>query len=143
MSTGGRARWSRAGRTAALAVAGVLAAGAVGCGSEEDFPNEPRPPEPIDVTAKVDTRGVVVSPDEFGAGLVVMTVANLSNDPVRFAVDGPTTASTTVIAPDGVGSLKTALEEGVYEATAGDDLKSARIDVGPPRKSSQNDLLLP
>jgi hypothetical protein len=142
MSTGGRARRSRAARGGA-AVALLLLATAAGCGNEEDFPNEDRPPAPIEITARVDSRAVVVSPDHFGAGLVLFTVANIGSQPVRFQVDGPTQDSTDVIAPNSVASLKAELEEGRYEATAGEDLKSDKIEVGPTRKTSQNDLLLP
>jgi hypothetical protein len=122
--------------SAALAVAG--------CGSK-DFPNDPRPPAPIEVTAKVGSNRVVVSPSKFGAGLVNFTVANLSDSPARFTVSGPQDGATTEIEPGAPAYLKIAMPEGVYQATAGDASKAqpASIEVGPTRPSSENQLLLP
>ena len=128
--------------TAAIAAgAGLVASG---CGAE-DHANEPRPPVPIEVTVRVDDRGVAVSPDEFGAGLVVMTISNQSDDPAQIAVEGPTAGEDSVIAPGQVGTFKFDFEEGKYEVSAGEE-SAARPDevtVGPPRASSQNEVLLP
>lgn len=128
--------------------AALLALGLAACG-EDDFPNEPRPPAPISITAKVDDQKVAVSPDEFGAGLATFTVSNQSDDPVQLTLVGPAPegdASSAEIAPDGgVGTLKAELVEGTYEVNAGDrsGARPATITVGPERRSSQNDLLLP
>jgi hypothetical protein len=125
-------------------LAGVLALAAAGCGSE-DFPNDPRPPSPIDVSAKIDSKRVVVSPNKFGAGLVNFTVANLSRDPVRFEVKGPTRGQTAMIEPGAPATLKMVLDKGLYLASTGDNgsTMSEQLHVGPPRSTSQNDLLLP
>ena len=135
----GFAAWRRA-APVALAALAVLAV--AGCGSS-DFANDPRPPIPIEVTAKVDNSGVLVSPNRFGAGVTVFTVTNLSDSPVRFGLSGGSTeASTGDIDPGGATSLKVQLDQGDYQATAG-DLKSYPVKVGPERASSQNKLLLP
>jgi MYXO-CTERM domain-containing protein len=141
MSTG---ETGRKGRRAALALAVLGALGLSACG-EEDFPNKSRPPAPIDVTAKVDAKKVLVSPDKFGAGLVNFTIANLSDSPVRFTLSGPEDAATPAIQPGAPATLKVDLTEGSYRATAGADSSARpdRISVGPERKSSQNTLLLP
>jgi len=133
--------------SAALAAAGVLGLGASACG-EEDFPNEPRAPAPISVTAKVDSKKVIVSPDEFGAGQIEFTVSNQSEDPIRLTLVGPAPQddqSSAEVPPGSVGSLKAALTEGDYEANAGErsDARPAQLTVGPERPSSQNELLLP
>jgi len=144
MATRGARRASRRGRLAALAVpaalAGLLLAG---CGAE-DFPNDPRIPAPIEVSARVDSERVQVSPNKFGAGLVNFTVANLSGSPVRFSVTGPTEGSTVEIQPGAPDYLKMNLKEGTYEASASKaKIRPATIEVGPERKSSQNELLEP
>jgi hypothetical protein len=144
MATRGARRASRRGRLAALAVpaalAGVLLAG---CGAE-DFPNNPRVAAPIEVSARVDSDRVQVSPNKFGAGLVNFTVANLSGSPVRFNVTGPTEASTVEIQPGAPDYLKMNLKEGTYEVTASKaKIRPATIRVGPDRPSSQNELLEP
>lgn len=125
---------------AALAAATVLAA----CG-EDDFANEDRPPAPVELTALVNDRAVVVSPGAVGAGPVVVTVSNQSQDAASLTLDGPTQIAGGEIPPGGVGELKAVLEQGDYEVTGGEG-SSARpgaIDVGPERESSQNELLLP
>jgi hypothetical protein len=127
-----------------LAVPASLAALLLaGCGAE-DFKNNPRPPTPIEVSARVDSQRIQVSPTKFGAGLVNFTVANLSGSPVKFAVTGPTEGSTVEIQPGAPDYLKMELKEGTYEATASKPkIRPATITVGPERKSSQNQLLEP
>lgn len=123
----------------------ALAAIAVaGCGAE-DHPNEPRPPAPIEITARVSDDRVAVQPSEFGAGLVNMTISNQSDVPVEIAVDGPTGNTGPTIAPGQPGNFKFNFEEGEYEVSAGEesDASPAVLTVGPERASSQNELLLP
>jgi hypothetical protein len=144
MATRGARRASRRGRLAALAVpAALVGLLLAGCGAEE-FPNDPRPPAPIEVSARVDSNRVQVSPDKFGAGLVNFTVANLSSSPVRFNVTGPTEGSTVEIQPGAPDYLKMNLKEGTYEVSASKaKIRPATIEVGPERSSSQNKLLEP
>ena len=136
---------------AALACAAGMALGACG---EDDFENEPRPARLIEVTAVINSEKVDVSPEEFGAGLVHFTISNQSDAPTtmkiapdRLLAGAPTQAEeeTTEIPAGGVGTLEVAMNEGEYDVTAGADegLKADRLVVGPERKSSQNDLLLP
>jgi hypothetical protein len=130
---------------AAFALALLLVGSLVGCGSKS-FPNDPRAPAPIEVSAKVDSRKVTVSPDRFGAGLVNFTVANLSNSPIRFTITSPGKhVSSPEIPPGSPGYLKLNMKQGDYRASAGQGAGAtpAPIKVGPERKSSQNKLLLP
>jgi hypothetical protein len=125
-------------------VAAATAALAAGCGAD-DHPNEPRPPAPIEITAKVDDENVDVSPSKVGAGLVVMTISNQSDDPVQIAVEGPTAGEDSVIAAGSVGNFKFDFQEGEYEVSAGEESRArpATLTIGPERASSQNELLLP
>jgi hypothetical protein len=125
-------------------LAAVAVGGMAGCGAD-DHPNEPRPPAPIEVTAKVDAEKVDVQPSKFGAGLVVMTISNQSPDPVEIGVEGPTGGTGPTIAPGQPGNFKFNFEEGEYVVSAGTDsaARDAVLEVGPERASSQNDLLLP
>jgi hypothetical protein len=129
---------------AGLAVVASLAAVAVaGCGASSN-PNDPRPPAQIEVSASVNPDKVQISPDKFGAGVVNITVANLSGSPITFSVNGPKKASTDRIQPGAPDYLKMSLTEGTYQATVGNSkIKPATIKVGPERPSSQNQLLLP
>jgi hypothetical protein len=129
---------------APLGALAILAIGLSACG-EDDFENESRPAATIETTVKIDDREVDVSPGEFGAGIVNFTISNQSRDPAVFTLSGPTDESTSEIAPGGVEYLKTALEQGRYAASAGEasSAREDRVVVGPPRETSQNQLLLP
>lgn len=153
-------RAPRRARNAAFAVLGGLAALSLsGCG-EEDFTNEPaRASAAINVAAKVDRREVVVSPERFGAGLVNFTITNFSDSPIQFTLSGPKDVASQEIptgAPAGssgavssvtptAASFKVELPEGSYEASAGEEASAQpdTIQVGPPRESSSDELLLP
>ena len=135
------------------------------CG-EEDFTNEPaRASAAINVAAKIDQGEVVVSPERFGAGQVTFTIANFSDVPVRFTLSGPKDAASPEIPPGApagaaptspseaptssvtptAATLKVELPEGSYEASAGEEASAQpdTIQVGPPRESSRDELLLP
>jgi hypothetical protein len=129
---------------AQLGVLAALAVAATGCG-EDDFENEARPATPVELTAAIKDRVVGVSPSKVGAGIVNFTISNQSADPATFVLEGPTDDATEEIPPGSVVSLKTALEEGTYEATAGEDsgARPDQLKVGADRPTSQNDLLLP
>ena len=138
-------RGNRRRHAAVGAALSVFALGVAACG-EDDFENEPRPPSPIEITAAIDDEGVSVSPSKgIGAGLVTITISNQTDEPANLTLVGPTDVESDDIVPGGTGSVKTALKEGAYEASAGDDtsIKSRTVTIGPERESSQNDLLLP
>jgi hypothetical protein len=132
---------------ATLCCAGVVFAVA-GCGGDDDFANDPRPPAPILVTAKIDDKKVVVSPKDFGAGLVTFAISNQSDDPVSLTLVGPApeaNQASTEIPPAGVDEFKADMVEGDYEVNGGErsGAKPAQISVGPERESSSGELLLP
>ena len=123
----------------------MLALASAGCGSE-DHPNQPRPAVPLEVSAKVDEDKVVVSPSRFGAGLTVFTISNQTDDIVQLALDGPTEAVSEPIDAGGVSdSFKVPMQEGPYQvsAGAGSSARPTELLIGPKRKSSSNELLLP
>jgi hypothetical protein len=125
---------------AALAMSTALTLGA--CGSS-DFANDPRPAAPLQVTARVASGQVQVSPDHFGAGLINLTIANLSDSPVRFTLTGPKDAATPPIQPGNPANLKLNLPQGSYQATAGHGGQTVPVKVGPERDSSKDQLLQP
>ena len=122
---------------AALAALGVSACG------EEDFENDPRPPSPIELSARIGDRGVTVSPGQADAGLANITISNQTPDPARLMLEGPTDQESAEIVPNATGALKLNLEEGDYTVSTGDGGKTSKLTVGPERASSQNQLLLP
>jgi hypothetical protein len=134
----------RRGRTLFLPVAALVAVLAVaGCG-RDDFKNDPRPPIPAEVSVKIATDGVVVSPKVFGAGLVNFTAANLTNQTGSLAIQGPVDANSDEIGPGDTQTIKVEVKSGSYEASVdGIAARPFSFTVGPERASGQNDLLLP
>ncbi len=121
----------------------VAAVVAAGCGAES-HPNEPPPPAPLELSAKIDDRNVVVVPDAVGAGLVNMTISNQSADDVQLAFDGPTNAQSPEIPAGGVGSVQFQLETGDYTVEPSiSTINPTEMAVGEERPGSQNILLLP
>lgn len=125
---------------AGLIVAAVIVAG---CGAE-DFPNEPRPPAPVELSGKVSNSKVSIVPGRIGAGLATFTISNQSGEDVQLAFDGPNSASTDEIPAGGVGQLQFELETGEYAVEPSvPTISAATMTVGAKRPSAQNDLLLP
>jgi hypothetical protein len=137
----------------------VAAAGAVlfasvlaGCGDEGgDYANKPRPATPINVTAAVSDKEISISPKKFGAGPVVIIVSNQTGAKQRVTLQTEELGgnqpglkqSTDPIAPRGTGTLKADVREGSYALSVSDGPKAAMLEVGPKRKSAQDQLLEP
>ena len=140
---------NRAGRR--VRAVGLLAAALIaGCGSDEDYANEPRPPSPINITAAITDEKISVSPQSFGAGPIVLIVSNQSAaaQKVTFESDtsgGPGVRQTTSpINPRGTATLKVDVTQGTYELSVEDaNVAAATVEVGAKRASAQNDLLQP
>ena len=120
---------------AALAVAG--------CGGN-DFKNDPRPPIPAEVSVKIATDGVAVSPKEFGAGLVNFTIANLTNRAGSLAIHGPVDADSAEIAPGDADTLKVDMKTGSYEASVdGFAVAPFSFTVGPSARPARTTCCCP
>ena len=137
-------------RTAALlaGVLGVLVIG--GCGDDDDFENEPRPPVPVQLSGVITDSEVSVEPRSVGAGPIVLIVANNTDQAHTITLDGPSgTEEVGPINPADTGRIQHNLDQGSYEIRAGsdeaqeDEIEPARLAVGPKRPSSSNDVLLP
>jgi hypothetical protein len=130
----------------------ALVFAAAGCGSEPQRENLNRPPPLVVMTAAIQDDLIRVSPRTVGAGPIELVVSNQSGAPQRvtFETDelggrqGGNNASSSEIAPGGTGRLKIDVREGVYSVRVEDDaIRAARVDIGPPRESGQDRLLLP
>jgi hypothetical protein len=136
---------ARTRRIAPLA-ASVAALALSACGSD-DFKNDPRPPAPIALSARISDQEVIVSPNSpknVGAGLATITISNQTADPTKLVLEGPTDETSAEIVPQGTGDMRLNLEQGDYTVSASDtSARDTKLVVGPERKSSQNDLLLP
>src|SRR5918992_6091332 len=79
-------------RTGKAALVSAAAAGAlliVGCGGEEDFENEPRPPVPLQLTGVITEESVTVSPRTVAPGPIVLIVSNQTEEPHSISLKGP------------------------------------------------------
>jgi hypothetical protein len=135
-----------------LTAAATAALLATACGDTEPRNNVPRPPAPVTLTAAVHEDRIQVSPAITGAGPIVLLVSNQTAKPQRITFEtdelggrtGGNTVSTPVIAAGSTGRLSINARTGTYAVHVRDrTIRAARVKVGPPRKSSQNDLLLP
>ncbi|WP_028061349.1 hypothetical protein [Candidatus Solirubrobacter pratensis] len=137
-------------RIAAVAIA--ASALAAGCGGGGPRANVRRPPAPVTMTAAIHDDVVQVSPARVGAGPIVLVVSNQTAKPQRvtFETDelggsrAGRIASTPVIPAQGTGRLTIDARSGRYAVhVRSRAIRAAHVRVGAPRKSSQNDLLLP
>jgi hypothetical protein len=139
----------RAGALLALCAGGLLIAG---CG-EDDFENEPRPPVPVELTGVITDERVTISPNELGAGPVVITVSNqtkASHTLTLESADGGTIREQVgPINPLDTARLQRTLVAGSYTVSAGSEaavpreIKPATLTIGKERKSGSDELLLP
>jgi hypothetical protein len=127
----------------------LVSAFAVGCGSSNDYKNEPRPPSPIVVTASINHNQVAVSPRRFGAGPITLIVTNQTGASQQLTVEINNGQSgfkgrTGPINPHDTGQLNANLGTGTYSVHVdANSVRPARLTVGRSRPSAQNDLLQP
>jgi hypothetical protein len=128
-----------------LTLAGLWLLTATGCGSTEERENNPRPPSPINISVKIDDQRVAVSPTRFGAGPVVLYVANHSTASHNLTIDGPQVRqSVGPINPQDTATLKVNVRPGEHNLSVdGGNVRAADFSVGPERASGQNELLQP
>lgn len=122
----------------------------MGCGEDSSYKNDPRPPKTIVIAAAILPDKVSVSPSQFGAGPISLTVANQTNASQRISIvrqvngQPQTNERTGPINPRDTATLKADVEQGEYEIRVeGQSIAAARITVGAERESAQNELLQP
>jgi hypothetical protein len=123
---------------------------AAGCGGDKKFENEARPPAPVQLTGVIRDDKLTVSPDRVGAGPVILLISNQTEDPHTITLDGSGIQETVgPVNPLDTAKLQQTLEEGSYEVKAGSEravakeIAPAMLEIGPERKSSKNQVLLP
>ena len=148
-----RPRGTRGASVGAAAGAAFVALAAAGCGSDQaDYANEPRPASPITVTAAISDDRIRVSPATFGAGPVTIIVSNQSGAPQQITFETDEVAgdqsgirkSAGPVNDSDTAQLQVDPREGTYRlAVEEGGIEPAQLEVGAPRKSGQDDLLLP
>lgn len=153
----------------AAAVIGLAAAVGIGCGAES-HPNEPRPAAPTRVSVTISDKAVTVAPAQVAVGPeprqqilqnreaeqpeiqgddsaldVVIVAANQTTENATLQLRGPKQASSRPIPANSPGSFPVELPTGTYTISVDGvpGAKPAKLQVGPRRSSSENDVLLP
>jgi anti-sigma-K factor RskA len=130
---------------AALAVV-ALATVTSACGSDDEARSEERPPVPVNVSVLLDDDGITASPTKFGAGPITLLIANQSGGSQTLTIEGPRLRrSVGPINPQDTATVRLRVQQGEHTLSASEaaGLREATLDVGPPRPSAQNELLLP
>ncbi len=131
-----------------IVLLGATAMTLAGCGgSAGTYENQPRTPQPIDITGSVNNSRVLISPSAFGAGPISLEVTNAASQSVSLTVqdqNGHPLADLQSINPDTVGEVKFDIGPGDYLVTASQPgIHPAELHVGNERPSAANDVLQP
>ena len=133
-----------------LAGSALVTVGFAGCGGDDKFENKPRPAVPLQLTGVITEERVTVSPDRVGAGPVIITVSNQTQRSHTIILEGEDTRETVgPVNPLDTARIQQTLSQGSYEVRAGSsqampkEIRAAKLEIGPPRKSSSGEVLLP
>ncbi len=137
-------------RRALSLVAGTLCVAALaGCGSES-FENKPRPATALELTGVIQKDKVTISPDQFGAGPVLITISNQTKEAHTVTLEGESLRERVgPINPLDTATIQANIESGTYEVRAGsaravtEEIQPAELDVGESRGDSSDQLLQP
>ncbi|MEA2450789.1 MAG: hypothetical protein QOG63_2721 [Thermoleophilaceae bacterium] len=134
----------------AFALLATTALIGAGCGGGSHFENAPRPPSPVQLTGVIRDDKVTVSPNRVGAGPIILLISNQTQQAHTITLDGGSVNETVgPINPLDTAKVQQTLGRGSYQVKAGSkqavakEISPATLDIGPSRKSSRNELLLP
>ena len=142
-------RKTRTPRSAAAVLAVGAVALAAGCGGD-DFENRARPPVPVELTGVIQDDKVTVSPHKVGAGPVLITISNQTEQAHTVTLEGDAIRERVgPVNPLDTATIQKTLKQGSYEVRAGSaraverEIEPAELTIGRPRKNSSDELLLP
>ncbi|MEA2420542.1 MAG: hypothetical protein QOE60_2748 [Thermoleophilaceae bacterium] len=133
-----------------LATCAIAAIFAAGCG-DEDFQGKARAPVRLELTGVIQKDKVTVSPSRhLGAGPFELTISNQTGAPHTITLEGGTVNEKAgSIDPNDTLTFRRTLEPGTYQVHAGSEeavpkeIAPAVLEIGPERRDSNSDLLLP
>jgi hypothetical protein len=119
------------------------------CG-EDDFENNPRPAVPVSLTGVIKDDKVTISPSREGAGPFEIIISNQTDSAHTITLQGESIRERIgPVNPSDTGTIQKTLSPGTYEVRAGSEravpreIQPAELQIGEPRKSSNDRLLLP
>jgi hypothetical protein len=141
-------------RRSTIGMVAISALALSACGSTSSGATTPRPPAPVNLTVYIDNSRVSVSPSTVGAGPAAFIITNQASQAESLAIlpsGGRALADTGPINPQATAQLTVNFtSQGDYSlSTANGDggsdspIRGTSIHVGPPRSSSDNQLLQP
>jgi hypothetical protein len=138
-------------RVRKVTVSAFLAALALaGCGGGKDFANNPRPPVPLELTGVITKSRVTISPNRVGAGPVIITISNQTDQSRTLTLDGQGIQERVgPINPLDTAQLQKTLKPGRYTVKAGSeaatatDIAPATLVIGKARANASDRVLLP
>jgi hypothetical protein len=142
-------RTMRVTRVVSLFAAVLCVAVLAGCGSE-DFKNNPRPATALEITGVIQKDKVTISPDQFGAGPILLTISNQTKEAHTVTLEGESLRERVgPINPLDTATIQANVDTGTYEVRAGSsqavaqEIQPAELDVGESRGDSSDQLLQP
>lgn len=122
---------------------------ALGCGGD-DTGNAARPPTQVELSGVITKQRVTISPVREGAGLVLITISNQDETAHTVTLEGESVKERVgPVQPDDTASIRKTLTPGTYTVRAGSsravarEIEPATLTIGPERKGSRDELLLP
>ena len=104
----------------------------------------------VELTGVIQQDKVTVAPGRLGAGPVLITVSNQTEEPHTVILEGESLLRRTgVVNPGDTATLQNTLAPGSYEVSAGSETAVAQeitpavLEIGEERPDSNGDLLLP
>lgn len=130
-------------------ITAVVALGLSACG-ESDFKNEPRPPVSVELTGVIQKDKVTVSPSKVGAGPILITISNQTDQAHTVTLRGEGQKDDVgPINPLDTATIQKTVRSGTYEVIAGSpkaltrEPAPATLTIGPKRRNSNDRLLQP
>lgn len=131
---------SVAGAIVVLAVVVVVS----GCAGNESYPNNPKPPANLSVSLIVGEDAIALSPNPFGAGPTRFVITNQTGVTQKVLFSNEQIDREVIVGSGQTFNFKQTLEPGELSISTDKSAADAEIvDVGPQRKSAQQDLNQP
>ncbi|MBJ7354255.1 MAG: hypothetical protein JHC98_05465 [Thermoleophilaceae bacterium] len=127
---------------AIVVLAAVLAVS--GCAGNESYPNDPKPPATLSISVIVGEDSIALSPNPFGAGPTRFVTTNQTGVTQKVLFSSEQFDREVEIGSGQTFNFKQTVAPGELSVSADKAAADAVIvDVGPQRKSAQQDLNQP